>query len=886
MCGPNSPRSSAGSAQEERAVPPPNAIAIPELSTAAPIKRAGLEPIPGYRLVEPLGSGGFGEVWKCEAPGGLLKAIKFVYGALDDVSGDTTPAALELEALKRVKAIRHPFIVSLDRVEVLAGELTIVMELADKNLHDAREACRVAGQPGIPRDELLRYLQEAAEALDVMNFEYGLQHLDVKPRNLFLVSKHIKVADFGLVVSLPDGSGTATPRRCGVTPLYAAPETFNGTPSRQCDQYSLAIVYQELLTGVLPFRGKNGRHLMMQHLREVPDISTLTEADRAIVGRALAKDPARRFASCSDFIGALVSGRLPAAAAASDDGVTRSMRAPWQQATKELDETHNMPPGVQLTPYDGAVEAPCEMVFLGIVRQAPWGESWRVKDLAGQERLAYRLPAGLGDEGPILDRLAALDHPALPPREVARTVSGRVLVTAPYPPSLQDRFQDCWSKGRPGLPRGELLTVLRRTAEALDDLYRQHGMRHLGLSPRCIHDRDGRIGLWDFGLAELVWRHAGLEAARFNGRYTPPEPLGEDVLPSWDAYSLALIYSELLTGVHPRPQRSGTSVVGNRGFSRLHLDLLSAADREVIVRALHAEPARRFTRGVDLIRALEGVMPRLSAATPAPASLRPVVPVATLTGKPSSRKIKLLPRDELVQGILANRPGAPVVQKHQDFRYLLQPDNVLRHQCYLRAMPANLLPFKLAAFCDEWKARVVHENEEQMILRVEAPRGFLQACLGRAAGYELSVRLARLEGLPVPLCEATVQIRPFGHGTDDQDARNLAEVGPRLLASLRAHLKPDAERRNELRLPWPEPLEVYPVQPGQARGTPLRGRGKDISIGGIGFFLAQEPPAKLVYVHLGAAGQTALLAKVLRVRPHAEGWVEIGAAFADGGKVG
>src|SRR5207302_9417939 len=89
------------------------------------------EPIPGYRLLEPLGSGGFGEVWKCEAPGGLFKAIKFVYGNLKSLDIDAVHAEQELQALQRIKEVRHPCILSLDRIQDLDGELGIAMEQAD-----------------------------------------------------------------------------------------------------------------------------------------------------------------------------------------------------------------------------------------------------------------------------------------------------------------------------------------------------------------------------------------------------------------------------------------------------------------------------------------------------------------------------------------------------------------------------------------------------------------------------------------------------------------------------------------------------------------------------------------------------------------------------------
>src|ERR1700719_2473519 len=98
------------------------------------------------------------------------------------------------------------------------------MELADKSLHDSFEEALSAGLVGIPRDTLLRYIRDAAEALDHMNLKHGLQHLDIKPRNLFLVSDRVKVADFGLVKHLERHSVHMS----SVTPLYAAPELFQG----------------------------------------------------------------------------------------------------------------------------------------------------------------------------------------------------------------------------------------------------------------------------------------------------------------------------------------------------------------------------------------------------------------------------------------------------------------------------------------------------------------------------------------------------------------------------------------------------------------------------------------------------------------------------------
>jgi serine/threonine protein kinase len=279
------------------------------------------ELIPGYRLIERLGQGGFGEVWKAEAPGGFLKAVKIIHGGLSSSNRDPAQLNQELKALHRVKAVRHPFILSLERFDIIDGRLIIVSELADCTLFDRFQECRAQGLPGIPRQELLRYLEEAAEALDLMNAEFNLQHLDIKPQNLFLLHNHVKVGDFGLVKDL---EGKFAQMTSGVTAVYAAPETFEGMVSRFCDQYNLAIAFQELLTGHLPYDGTTGRQLMMQHVMAVPNLEPLPSTDQPVVGRALSKKPEERYPSCLDFVRALRQSNVAALQEAASNSAPTS----------------------------------------------------------------------------------------------------------------------------------------------------------------------------------------------------------------------------------------------------------------------------------------------------------------------------------------------------------------------------------------------------------------------------------------------------------------------------------------------------------------------------------------------------------------------------------
>ncbi len=440
------------------------------------------EPIPGYRLMERLGGGGFGEVWKAEAPGGLHKAIKFVYGDLSSADDNGQRAEQELKALNRVKTVRHPYILSLERIEIIDGQLMIVMELADCSLWDRFRECRSQGMPGIPRDELLRYMEESAEALDLMNGEYNLQHLDIKPQNLFLVHQHVKVADFGLVKDLEGMQASVTG---GVTPVYAAPEIFDGKVSRFSDQYSLAIVYQELLTGQRPFNGTNIRQLILQHMQSPPNLSPLPPADQPVIGRALAKKSGDRFPMCRDMM-LLLRRNSGASPAFSPSRQLATGRAPGDTAPGQDTPANPELPTHMLRPRaEGALNA-AGLVPPVETTGPPLDATAKVTappEVHGDGCLFPSLIVGVGQAGMLaLQRLRAELHDHL--GSPGRVPNVRLLLLDTDPAVTQSAVRD-----RPGAalsPAEVLLTPLNRPSHYIKPRDGKPGVASW-LNPRMLY---------------------------------------------------------------------------------------------------------------------------------------------------------------------------------------------------------------------------------------------------------------------------------------------------------------------------------------------------------------------------------------------------------------
>jgi serine/threonine protein kinase/Flp pilus assembly protein TadD len=299
----------------------------------------------GYKLVECIGSGGFGEVWRAEAPGGIAVAVKIIIRPPDDAD-----AQRELDALELARQLRHPFLLPLYACWVLEDRILIVMELADGSLRHRHQACQQAGLPGIPTPELLTYFRESAEALDYLHGQ-RVQHRDVKPDNILLLGRHAKLADFGL---LRRGVTLGAVRTNGAgTPAYMAPEIWQGSAEAASDQYSLAASYAELRLQRVLFGSRDWAQVMHAHLNMAPPLAGLGPDEKEVVRRALAKDPVERFPSCLAFMKELEAAVAEDAArppSSIHDRPTGRLPLPGEDDDSELGTLPQTSPPVVLVP--------------------------------------------------------------------------------------------------------------------------------------------------------------------------------------------------------------------------------------------------------------------------------------------------------------------------------------------------------------------------------------------------------------------------------------------------------------------------------------------------------------------------------------------------------
>ena len=270
-----------------------------------------------YRVDEIIGQGGMAKVHRgYDLTLGREVAIKILDPELARDTTFRTRFRLEAQAASRMS---HPSIVRVFDAgdpsaaagsgrpgSVEGDEPYIVMELVQGTLLKD-----VIAEGPLSVDDALRYADGILEALDYSH-RAGVVHRDIKPGNVMITDKGVKVMDFGIARAVSDSSSTVaeTTQIIG-TAAYFSPEQAKGeSVDARTDLYSAGVVLYEMLTGRPPFRGDSPVAVAYQHVSETPVPPTevdeqLPRSLDAIVLRALAKDPYQRFPDAASFRAAL-----------------------------------------------------------------------------------------------------------------------------------------------------------------------------------------------------------------------------------------------------------------------------------------------------------------------------------------------------------------------------------------------------------------------------------------------------------------------------------------------------------------------------------------------------------------------------------------------------
>jgi eukaryotic-like serine/threonine-protein kinase len=241
-----------------------------------------------YEIVEPIGAGGMGEVYRAkDSRLGRNVAIK--------ISLENFTEHFEREA-QSIAALNHPNICHLYDV----GPNYLVMEYI--------EGTPLKGP--LPLDQALKHASQICDALDAAH-QKGITHRDLKPGNVLVTPAGIKLLDFGLAkVDVRGGSDeTATQTQAGMvvgTASYMSPEQAQGRPvDQRSDIFSFGAVLYELLAGRRAFRGDSTVSTLASILRDEPSPVDTSPEIQAVLARCLRKQPADRFQTAAELKAAL-----------------------------------------------------------------------------------------------------------------------------------------------------------------------------------------------------------------------------------------------------------------------------------------------------------------------------------------------------------------------------------------------------------------------------------------------------------------------------------------------------------------------------------------------------------------------------------------------------
>ncbi len=269
-------------------------------------KQLGKYPITGV-----IGEGAMGVVYRAHDPGiGREVALKTVHAKLlDGDDGQPADAADGMAARFRNEAravgrLSHPGIVAIYEYGEDSGTAFIAMEYVE-----GKTLAQLLGGPPLPEAEILRLMDQLLDALESAH-QFGVWHRDIKPANLIITAAgRVKLTDFG-IARIENAGLTMVNSQIG-TPGYMAPEQYSGEGvDQRSDLYACGVLLYRLLTGRKPFEGGAASVMfkVMNHDPVLPsqvDDGTRVEGYDQIIVRALARNPADRFANAAEFRSAL-----------------------------------------------------------------------------------------------------------------------------------------------------------------------------------------------------------------------------------------------------------------------------------------------------------------------------------------------------------------------------------------------------------------------------------------------------------------------------------------------------------------------------------------------------------------------------------------------------
>ena len=267
-----------------------------------------MEQIGRYQILDEIGRGAMGVVYRAQDPAiGRIIAIKTI--RLTDLTDTTERERLRDRLFREAQSagiLSHPNIVTIYDIAEENGQACIFMEYVNGPPLERL----LASQEPPGKQTFLNIFQQTAAGLDYAHRK-GIVHRDIKPANIMIHEDgHAKITDFG-VAKILSQQMTHSGGMMG-TPNYMSPEQVQGLAvDGRADQFGLAVIAYELLTGEKPFTGEYLPTLLYKIVREDPAAPqrlnpSLSPAFETVLLRALSKDPQARFSTCTEFVNALV----------------------------------------------------------------------------------------------------------------------------------------------------------------------------------------------------------------------------------------------------------------------------------------------------------------------------------------------------------------------------------------------------------------------------------------------------------------------------------------------------------------------------------------------------------------------------------------------------